>query len=604
MGSARQAARRRAQNQVWTAAGRYDFSPGFLAFHRDGTPDGYLNAIVGFSHRVYDGAKILAWLDGLRRSAFADTLTDVAWLGIEASVARRVEAAGLAPALRGMQRVHARWYLRDLSDVDVSMQERMMATGIVQTLKAARCRTALGEKPGLRNPWDRSLFRALDLPPYATTEELLAALDAVLHRYFRWRFLIGERRAWHIALPAAVQALVRRLLPVQLVQDDAPTRQGGHGADEGVMGGAGKAGFRGRKHAEDWRSVFLEAGAPYFSEARRAEIEADICTGGHAEAHVYFARGAVTGVAERQAAAAFASSAEQRIGTARETNAAWAAAHGAVLRTARRALAARLKNTVDVLRQPLAVPAKAGRIAPARAWRALALQDGRIFRSVEEEHHAAFDVTLLLDASASRQEQQPRIAAEAQTVAESLGAAGIPVQAWSFASVRGVTVLTALKTFDARQTDGILSYAARGWNRDGLALRAVGAVLGLHGLGAHVPEDMGEAAHPVAEPSGRRHLVLMLTDAHPGDDLGLAQAAGLYERGYMGHAAVLDAAAGARALRKAGVHLIGLVESVFPGEETDGAAREIFGPHFVRVRAVEELAKKAGEILEREIARR
>ena len=38
------------------------------------------------------------------------------------------------------------------------------------------------------------------------------------------------------------------------------------------------------------------------------------------------------------------------------------------------------------------------------------------------------------------------------------------------------------------------------------------------------------------------------------------------------------------------------------GQETDGAAQQIFGTHFVRVRAVEELAKKAGTVLAHELA--
>ena len=251
MASSREAARRRARNQVWTAAGAYGFAPGFLAFFRDGTPDAYLNAIVGFVHRFYDAKKIMAWLDGLHESVFSDTLTDVAWLGMESAVFPN--ALEVAPALAGMQREHAKRFLVDLKDVDISMQERMVNASVVLTLKASRCREVLWQDAGLRNPWDHGLYEALKLPPVRTTEELTAELDDVLHRYFRMRMLVGHRRAWHIALPEAMLAALRRVLPVQLVQDDAPTRQGGRGTDEGVMGASGTAAFLGRKHAGDWR---------------------------------------------------------------------------------------------------------------------------------------------------------------------------------------------------------------------------------------------------------------------------------------------------------------------------------------------------------------
>ena len=563
----REAERRRARNQVWTAAGAYGFAPGFLAFFRDGTPDAYLNAIVGFTHRFYEAEKLIAWLDGLHDSVFSDTLTDVAWLGIEAAVFPQGVTA--APALAGMQKEHAQRFLVELKEVDISMQERMVSASIVQTLKAARCREVLGQKVGLRNLWDYGLYESLKLPPLATTDALTAALDEIFHRYFRVRMLVGHRRAWHIALPEAMLAALRHMLPVHLVQDDAPTRQGGRGMDTGVMGASGAVAFLGRKSAGDWRRGLELFGAPYVSEVRRAEIEGDVCTGSHAGAHVYFAR------AE---------------GQGNESNRAWAADHAVVLREAQRELAARLKNVVDVTRQPLAVAAKHGRLVSGRAWRAVAFHETRVFRSMEEEPYASFDVTLLLDASASREAQQPRIAAEARLVTASLMAAGIAVQVWSFASVRGVTVLTSLKSFEETKTGRIAAYAARGWNRDGLALRALPYVL----------------EHDVHQISSlqKRHVVLMLTDAHPGDDLGLARADGLLEKSYMGRAAVDDAAASARALRTSGVQLIGLVESVFPGSETDDAAQRVFGRSFVRIRAVEELAKKAGAVLERELAQR
>ena len=78
--------RRRAENQVWTAAGDYDFAPAFLAFHADGTPDAYLNAIVGFTHRFYDAAALRDYLASLGSSLLVDTFTDLCWLELESAV--------------------------------------------------------------------------------------------------------------------------------------------------------------------------------------------------------------------------------------------------------------------------------------------------------------------------------------------------------------------------------------------------------------------------------------------------------------------------------------------------------------------------------------
>ena len=47
------AQQRRALNQIWTAAGQYGFDPLFMALHSDGTPDIYMNCIVGCVRKWY-----------------------------------------------------------------------------------------------------------------------------------------------------------------------------------------------------------------------------------------------------------------------------------------------------------------------------------------------------------------------------------------------------------------------------------------------------------------------------------------------------------------------------------------------------------------------
>lgn len=551
--------RRRAENQVWTAAGDYDFAPAFLAFHADGTPDAYLNAIVGFTHRFYDAAALRDYLASLGSSLLVDTFTDLCWLALESAV--YPQAVRCSPALPQLREAHARRYLCDLRAVDISLQQRMLQAGVVQTLKTARCREVLGEPLRLYHPWDRRLYAALSLPPERDTAALIRRMDEVLRRYFVFRWTNHLRQAMHIALPAWLHAVLRRLLPVRRVQDDTPRRTGGSGTDVGTAGAEGQRGLRLRAGG-DWRRVLASFGAPYFPEGQRARFEEEICVGAHQRTHIFYAR-AGAGQA------------------ARALNTSFYQAHRAVYRTAARKLAAQVRNTLAVWRQPLLVPARTGRFTSAWAWRGACELDGRLFAISEERPRSDFDVTLLLDASASRESQQALIAAQAYTLAEGLMRAGLRVQVWSFASVERVTALTVLKAFGARQADGIFAYEARGWNRDGLALRALRPLL----------------------PAGRRQLVLCLTDAHPGDAFGLLPEGRTLAQAYMGKAAVRDAAAGCRALRRAGVRIVGLVNSVFPEETTQEAAREIFGTAFLCLRSPQDLALRAGAVIERELRR-
>ena len=83
------AQQRRALNQIWTAAGQYGFDPLFMALRSDGTPDIYMNCIVGCVRKWYGAdmprALFGAWAED-RRQAMLD---DLAWLALENAVFQR-----------------------------------------------------------------------------------------------------------------------------------------------------------------------------------------------------------------------------------------------------------------------------------------------------------------------------------------------------------------------------------------------------------------------------------------------------------------------------------------------------------------------------------
>ena len=77
---------RRAINLVWTACGDYQFEPQFLALKADGTPDFYMNCVIGLVRKWLGDEmprRLFAlWADDTRRSAF----DDLAWLALENAV--------------------------------------------------------------------------------------------------------------------------------------------------------------------------------------------------------------------------------------------------------------------------------------------------------------------------------------------------------------------------------------------------------------------------------------------------------------------------------------------------------------------------------------
>ena len=150
-----------------------------------------------------------------------------------------------------------------------------------------------------------------------------------------------------------------------------------------------------------------------------------------------------------------------------------------------------------------------------------------------------------------------------------------------FSSLRGYTVLRVLKGFKEKSLQGICQYFASGWNRDGLALRAAGDLIGF---------DPGPAA---------RHLLVLLTDASPNDSRRIPPSAeNPLGCGYGGAAGVADTAAQVRALQRMGIR----VSAVFMGEDSSaGAAAQIYGKNMARIRGMDQLARAAGRLIQNEI---
>lgn len=239
-----------------------------------------------------------------------------------------------------------------------------------------------------------------------------------------------------------------------------------------------------------------------------------------------------------------------------------------------------MQSSLSVCRQPVELRGKTGCFRPGLVWQALKQNDSRVFTLRRECSRASFDVMLLLDASESRAGQQALIASQAYAIASALCLCHIPVQVVSFCSTHGVTVFCQLKALEEESCEGIFDYSAQGWNRDGLALAG---------------------AERMLRQEGRSSLMLVLTDARPGDDLGLSADGLRPGRRYMGESAVQDAAAAARTLRRHGVKLVGLINSVLPEAVTGPAVREIYGKDSARIEEIGRLSRTVGTWIVRQI---
>ena len=567
------AGQRRALNQVWNGAEIYGFEPLFLSMNTDGTPNLYLNTIVGCVRKWYgeEGPSRLfeAWAED-RRQALLD---DLAWLALESAAFQR--ELPHRPILAGLRRDYAtEFFDREHS---LSRQEWMSKNQLSYTMQSARWKAVLGMRPPVMTPYEKRLSAALELGPLEEGE----LFPAILELFARFHLFDGRSRPPPILrfhLTGKWVGMMTRLMPTEIVHTDVASVGRGAGADEGSGPRLDtcRAKIRLKEDASSDRKYIASCFGPsLLSERELAAAEQKLCTGIHLGCHLWYTAGVPT---PEQAPNEEARRLAQQAQLQQERNRAAFGADSALYHSAIRSLTEQIRNCLQVHSQAEEENARCGRLNSRRIWRAAVLSDQRVFTRRTDSSRPGFTVDLLLDASSSRMHCQEAVAAQGYILAESLARCGVPVRVSGFCSLRGYTVLRVLKDF-GDSSGQVFRYFAAGWNRDGLVLRAAGELL-------EVPPE-------------QRRLFLLLTDASPNDSRRISPG-GKYPfgRDYADAPAVEDAAREVRALRKQGIR----VGAVFMGPSLNvPAAETIYGKSLAHIRSMDQLAAAAGALIQAEI---
>lgn len=608
--------RKRAENLVWTAAGDYAFTPDFLSFTEDGRADLYMNLVIGLAHK-WLGRPTEALLEEVSESRRAAILSDTLWLSIESYVyARELPSR---PALAALRVEHAEAYFARLQNLN--RQQWMAENKRLLDQQTIRWSRVLGRKMRVYAPDRRALAAALELDPALSADEVAAMLRAILTRFFAYRGE-AEVKPVHIRLNAVQAWILQHVFRTEHQHTDTLMMKNTYAvnasaatqvASDDKHGGAGATGERAYITACFGRSLY--------TDEELQQLETRLCVGGHRGCHVYVTDGKFGtdssrgGFFDSETAKVRQDSAQQELANRR-----FFESEGELARSLVRRLSARLELTLSDLRENVAVHAPMGRLDPVRAWRMPVVHDPDVFEKQRPEREMPLDVTLLLDASASRMQMQEQLAAEAWILAEALKNCHVPAAVWNFRSLRGYTVLEKMKDFSERDCAHLFHFYAAGWNRDGLGLRLAAEEL-LHGSRRNfaaearntgMPADGAleaqkatmSAGHsdvrnhsmpvPGGSPGNRKHILIVLTDASPDDSTRLS-ACEKYPFGaaYEGRPAVDDAADAIAEMRAQGI----LVYGLFLGRtENLESLSLMYGHHQVRIHDIGQLARAAGEI--------
>ncbi|MBE7004962.1 MAG: hypothetical protein E7425_11940 [Ruminococcaceae bacterium] len=557
---------RRARNLIWNAAGRYDFDPPFLAFHPDGTPDRYFNMVVGLVEKWLGLARVWDFFARYGDDRRAEEFDELLWLGLENCVYEKELTE--RPILAALRRERAEEFFH--MQGRMTRQQMEMQSMLVYTQQEARWAEVSG-RGVLLTPREKRMAQALKFPGVLDAAGAVEAMEAFLLEFFH--FSPADMPATPREPGALARLLLRRehrrhdrlLVRVGIEEGDHPravqTRHWGLGRWTGAT----------EADAAYIRAVFGES---ILTERELRALENELCVGDDEGCRLLLSRGAKPDAAapeNREASDALADARAQRA-----RNEAFLHAHASSVQGSIRRLATRIDTILSSYFRQQPEPARAGRLRPEAAYRLPVFGDPRVFSRRGAELEPELCVDLLLDASQSRMNVQEIVASEAYVIAASLEKVHIPVRVCAFRSLRGYTVLEVLKDWREHGCEGICRYFAGGWNRDALALEAIGR------LDGGMPSETA------------RRMLLVLTDASPNDSAPFAATDTLIPREYEGAAAVRAAEDAVRALREDGLR----VGAVFHGSTAHlESAQQIYGHAYVRIQKAAQLAQGVSDLL-------
>lgn len=566
---------KRARNFIWMAACDYDIEPLFLAFAPDGTADIYLNLIIGLTYKWYEQDKIDDFFNQLtgKNAALYEGLL---WIGLENALYEKERQT--RPALNDLRLEYAK---KSLAGVNKNREYSR-----IDTIRNAHCRKILG-KPSKLGQEDEELLHAFYFTPDMTTDEIIAKTREILWKYFSYKplkvakpqgiyFLQKVAGAFHSVGKVSTQYVRAKNYYDRNLSSYGTALSMEHSKRYIMQFSLQK------DPVEAKRYVSACFGESMYSDRQQEEIEKKLCVGNHKNCHLLFTRGIapkknqtvpdeIDNKRERREILEFTKETALQY----DKNKEHFQKNRAVYQNSIRRLTESLRMHLETADETFWDASTHGRIKPASVWKALYLDNPRVFERKDEVETPGFSVDILMDASSSRKQLQQNIAAQAYVLSKSLTNCDIPVQIYSYCSIRGYTVMHIFKEYDDYGVeDELFRYVAAGNNRDGLALRA--------------------ASHLMEQSQKPKKLLFVFSDASPQDDQIAGEGAFYKDREYTDALAVKDTVNEVQRLKNYGIDVIG----IFMGSAHDSElATKIFGRSLVKIKSINEFADAVGRVL-------
>lgn len=551
---------RRARNLIWNAAGDYSFTPDFVSYDRDGEPDLYFNCIIGAVSRYYDYIPLQQLTNRMHKLREAYVYLELLWVGLEGCTYEK--AVVDRPILAELRRSHAEKIVNESKAYwDMDRYER---------IKVAHYAAVIGREARLREK-EKKILSALQFDTSMDSAAIAARMEEIMRIYF------------HCHLPKEQDGPRRPLIPIRLKQAAL------HGSPLVHATSLVKEQENDvpkvltillpvlyASTGSKMRLSFLENnyGISIYPDRELQNLEKSLCTDAHKNCHLHVTRG------EFRMSGASLSPIRSAMQMQKTLNLSYHHAHLSQHMLAIAKLADRIRNVLQCDSGGEPIRNLYGTLDATRIWRAPSLHDHKVFLRNDPSTRGNLSIDILMDASASQQNRQERIASQGYIIAEALTRCGLPTRVCSYCTVSGTTILHQFRDYEEPQyNERIFEYLATGWNRDGMAVRITG-------------ERLLSSAYD-------NKLLVILSDCSPNDDRKLFVPKPVpFYYDYGGRRGITDTAKEVSVLRRYGISIL----AVCTGMERDlPAAREIFGNDVVWAQEPERFADAVGYLIQQKI---
>lgn len=543
----------RIYNQIYNGAKLYNFKPPLVGFDLSGNPDFYTNLIIGLSIK-YFSKDTIDKLFSLRENNKNRDRFDLFAIYLLEDICYKREYQN-RPYIKTLRYDYAREFLADKNDLrrrNLALKENLYYSLIMK-----KCSDILGIKYKLSEK-ENQIYNNFSLDSSTNPMNLSCEILYLFKKYLNF----SEKKKYISPLNISFS-----LFNIKGVYQLERSNRADIFKNKNASTNNFIEKFVARRRNSKREEIIRTFGMPLFSLEKELLINEMCAVDKHKKSHVYFTKGETTNSYD------IINSLNQK---ARERNYTYYKENENKNKRIINRLAKNIKLSLNSINDSDTYTAKEGMLVGSLAWKAKVGNNPKIFSKKTYDNKDAFRVTILLDGSNSLLYKQEIVASEAYILSMALSKNNINHRIISYSTVNDYTALTFLKAFDERtDVNRIFSYKTIGFNRDGLAMRAISSI---------------------TEKKAKNELLLILTDASPSDIKPLITEGFSLNKPYKGQTALTDYKEEINQLRKKNIKIAALIHKDNPEN-----VAYLFYKDFVRINDLNNLANAGARLIKNQI---